>query len=122
MNPTALILRYVARIWSIASWLFVLAFVVGGRESLRPAPSEILGLLFFPVGVLVGFAISWRREAAGACVSLVSLAGFFAWMTMRDGYLRSGAGWFIVLAGPAFLFLGSALLNKMCTTEASPSS
>jgi len=115
---THTILRYTARICSIATCLFICAFVFGGKESLRPATMQMVGLLFFPIGLLVGFMISWRREAAGAMVSLGSLAAFFGWLLIRDGRLPGFPGWFLVLAGPAFLFLANALLSRRTSPAA----
>jgi hypothetical protein len=55
-----LIVRWTARVWSITSLLFVLAIALDGG-GLRTT-TEALGLLFFPIGVLIGFVIAWRRE------------------------------------------------------------
>ena len=87
-----LILHYVARAWSIASFLFILAFVVGGEESMRPTAAEMVGLSFFPIGVIVGFIIAWRRELVGALVSLCSLAASYTWLLARNGHLTSFPG------------------------------
>jgi hypothetical protein len=108
---TTVVLRWLARLWSVASTLFVLAFIVGGAESMRPTAMQALGLLLFPGGVVLGFVIAWRREGVGGLVTVLSLCLFFAWMFIRDGRLRIG-GYFVLLAAPGFLFLGAALLQK----------
>jgi hypothetical protein len=105
------VLRWTARVWSIASALLILAFVFGGSESFRPTVSEAVGLCLFPLGVVVGFGVAWWREALGGLITVGSLALFYLWMLTRDGRLPGGP-YFLVFAGPGFLFLASALLRK----------
>lgn len=54
----AVILRWVARIWGIASALILLAFAFGGREHLRFTAGEAIAFLLFPIGVIAGFVIA----------------------------------------------------------------
>jgi hypothetical protein len=117
----SLALRYGARAWSLANCLFVLAFVAGGKESLRPTAMQALGLLFFPIGVLAGQIIAWLREVTGALISIGSLVLFFVWIFVRDGRLPGFPIWFLVLTGPAFLFLAAALLRRRAAMQPSPS-
>jgi hypothetical protein len=105
------VLRWTARVWSIASVLLILAFVVGGRESLRPTANEVVGLLLFPLGVVVGFGIAWWREGIGGLITVGSLALFYLWMFARDGRLPAGP-YFLLFAAPGFLHIASALLER----------
>jgi hypothetical protein len=110
------VLRWTARVWGIASFLFILAFVVGGAESMRPTAGEAFGLLLFPLGVVVGFAIAWWREGVGGLVSVGSLALFYLWMLGRDGRLPAGP-YFLLLAAPGFLHTANALFCRSRTTH-----
>ena len=98
-------LEWIARAGSIVSMALLLSLFIG--EGLHPsevAPQEWVGLLFFPVGVVVGMIVSWWQEGTGAAISLVSLAAFY----IVYGYLFRNhiGGWaFIAFAAPGFLFL-----------------
>jgi len=71
--------------------------------------NEAVGFLFFPVGVIVGFAVAWRREAFGGLITLGSLALFYVWMFNRDGRFPSGP-YFFLFAAPGLLHVVSALI------------
>ncbi len=105
------ILRWTARIWGIATFLVIIAFVAGGAESMRPTASEAVGLLLFPVGTLVGLALAWWREGLGGLVTVASLALFYVWIVIRGGHIPSSP-YFLLLAAPGFLHLVNAFLVK----------
>jgi hypothetical protein len=107
----ASVLRWIARIWSIASTLLVLAFMLPG-ESWNPTSNQIVGLLFFPLGMVLGFVIAWWREGVGGTVTVGSMALFYLWMWSRDGRIPAGP-YFLLLAAPGLLFIVSALLSKL---------
>jgi hypothetical protein len=107
MQPNVF-LRWIARVWSIASTLFVLAFLLPGEFG-RPTASEAVGLLLFPAGVVLGFVIAWWREGVGGAITVGSLALFYLWMFARDGRLPSGP-FFLLLAAPGILYIIGALL------------
>jgi len=103
--------RWTARIWSLASMAFVLPFWNTGGW---PSASEAVALLFFPVGVFVGFIIAWRREAFGGLVSVASLAAFYGWMGLQSGRVPGGP-YFLLLSAPALLFLVAAAMSRAPT-------
>ncbi len=105
------VLRWVARVWSVVTFLFVLAFIVGGAESMRPTAAEAVALLFFPVGVIVGLAVAWWREGIGGAVAVCSLILFYAFTFARSGTLPGGP-YFLLLAAPGFIHLANALLFR----------
>ena len=107
MRPES-ILRWTARIWGIASTLLLLAFAFGGQEHLRFTPREALGFLLFPVGVVAGFAVAWRRELAGGVLTVASLALFGVYLFWGSG--RWLGIYFFLFAAPGFLHIASALL------------
>lgn len=73
---------------------------------------EWVGLSFFPIGVIIGFAVAWWREALGAAIAASSLLMFY----MVYGALLSGrvpgGPWFFILTSPAALFFVSWLCGK----------
>lgn len=103
------VLRWTARVWGVASTVLLGAFAFGGQEHFRLTAVEAVGFLFFPVGVVVGFALAWRRELAGGLVTVGSLALFYLWLFVRDGRLAAGP-YFVLFAAPGFLHIASALL------------
>jgi CheY-like chemotaxis protein len=101
--PLALI-EMLARVGSIASIILLLMLFAG--EGLHPSElprNEWIGLLFFPLGVMIGMVIAWWKEGVGAVVTMGCLLGFYlVW-----GYLLRNhiGGWaFVVFASPSFLF------------------
>jgi hypothetical protein len=111
------VLRWTARVWGIASFLLILAFVAGGAERVQPTANEAVGLLLFPVGVVVGFGIAWWREGVGGLVTAGSLALFYLWIFGRDGRLPPGT-YFLLLSAPGFLHIANALLCRSWKTRA----
>jgi len=109
MQP-ALVLRWVARVWSLASLAVIAAFAFG-EGGTGPTVSELVALTLFPVGVLIGLAVAWWREGIGGIIALGSLAGFYGWVTARAGH-PPGGPYFLLLAAPGFLFLAVWLLEQ----------
>lgn len=103
-------LCWTARIWSVASSLLLLAFVFGGREHLRFTTAEAIAFLFFPIGVIAGFFIAWRRELAGGLVTVGSLALFYLLMFARSNRWPAGP-YFLLFATPGFLYVVDALFS-----------
>ena len=99
------VVELLARVGSIASITLLILLFMG--EAFRPAeisPNEWAGLLFFPIGVMVGMIVAWWKEGLGAALTVLSLLAFY----MVYGYLLKNhiGGWaFIVFASPGFLFL-----------------
>jgi hypothetical protein len=109
---TAVSVRWIARIWSLASLAFIAAFAFGGGEGSNfPTATEIVALALFPVGVLAGMLVAWRYEAIGGATTLISLAAFYLWMETVGGRWPRGP-YFVLLAAPGFLFLAAWLLER----------
>ena len=101
------ILRWVARILGLMSIGFVLLFLFGEGlmvNGVGPTPTEWVGLLFFPFGLMIGLLVAWRNELIGGSIAVVSVAAFYAWALSVRGALPSGP-YFLLLALPALLFL-----------------
>ena len=99
------VIELLARVGSVASiTLLLLLFQAEAFHPSEIAPREWIGLLFFPIGVIIGMVIAWWKEGLGATVTLGSLLGFY----LVYGYLfryHIGGYWFFVFASPGFLFL-----------------
>lgn len=107
-------LTWLARIWSLASIVFVLVFVFGevlNGNGARPTASEWVGLVFWPGGVLVGLAVAWFRKGLGGVVAIGSLIAFYVWHFVERGTFPRGPYFFLV-AAPGILFLLSSLLSR----------
>lgn len=103
--------RWTARIWSLASVLLILAFIVGER-SLPSAPDEWFGFLFFPFGVTAGMLVAWRNERIGGMITVASLGAFYVFHFFLAGAFPGGWAW-LVFASPGFLFLAAWLLSRV---------
>ena len=107
------LLRWIARVWSIASLGLILAFFIGeGFSPAQVSVKEWLGLLFFPVGVVAGMVVAWRHEGWGGGIATASLLAFYG----VYGYLLNGAfprGWaFAAIGAPGVLFLVTWLVER----------
>jgi hypothetical protein len=109
------VIRWAARVWSLASIGLVLLIFIG--EALSPStsevftPGELVGLLFFPTGTCLGMVLAWRREALGGAVTIASMAAFYTWMYLDRAGLPRGP-YFLLLAAPGILFSLAALLSR----------
>ena len=102
--PMALV-EFLARVGSVISiTLLVLLFQAEVLHPSEIAPREWFGLVFFPIGIIVGLVIAWWKEGLGVSITLGSLLAFY----FVYGYLLQyhiGGMAFVVFASPAFLFL-----------------
>jgi hypothetical protein len=107
------IIRWAARIGSVASAALLAAFLFGESRTLTPTPTptEAIALALFPGGVVIGMAIGWWREGLGGAVTVMSLAAFHFWMTILDGHVLHGP-YFALFAAPGFLFLAAWALRR----------
>ncbi|HXI75332.1 MAG TPA: hypothetical protein VNG94_07070 [Pyrinomonadaceae bacterium] len=115
-NIVQFLFHWTARGLSVLTTLVLLLFLFGEPfPAARLSAREWTGLLFFPFGILLGFAVAWWKEAVGATITILSLAAFY----LVYGLLLNGkVGWlFIVFAVPGFLFLISAMLSRRQQTS-----
>jgi hypothetical protein len=112
-------LEWIARTASVASITFLIMIFLG--EPFHPSRitfQEWVGLIFFPIGVVTGMIIAWRKEAIGGFVTVASLLGFY----LVYGFLLRNhiGGWFfLAFATPGFLFLFHWLLYRVTGTSES---
>ncbi len=108
------VLSGLARIWSLASIVFVLVFLFGdflSGHSAKPTAAEWIGLALFPAGVIVGLVVAWFRKGLGGAVAIVSLIAFYLWYFLERGTFPRGP-YFLLVAAPGVLFLLSSLLSR----------
>jgi hypothetical protein len=99
------VVRWTARVWSIASIGLVLLFLVGeGFNPARLKPTEWLGFLFFPAGISAGMIVAWWREGFGGSITAGSLLVFYLIHLSTAGTFPKGWAW-LAFAAPGFLFL-----------------
>lgn len=104
-------LHWAARIWCLASLALLALFITGESFDTVPVMREIIGFLFFPVGIGIGLILGWKNELVGGLVSVASLVLFYVWNYTVAGYFPAGP-WFLLLVAPGFLFLIAGLLNR----------
>ena len=111
-NPL-LILRWIARFLSLISVVLILTFFIGeGFNPANVAAKEWLGLLFFPIGVVIGMVIAWRREGLGGAITVGSLLAFYLLYGLLLSHRFPGGWVFVMFASPGFLFLSYWLLTR----------
>ncbi len=100
---TTNVLRWIARIWSIASIGVMLGFIA--FEGQNPTTSQDwIGFLFFPLGIGVGMIVAWRKELAGGFITVGCFIVFYAYCLATTGVFPKGVAW-LAFSGPGFLFL-----------------
>ncbi len=105
-------LRLTARMTSLVTIIFILLFFLGeGIDPNMVGLKEWVGLLFFPLGLMIGLVIAWRNEGLGGAISIGSLLAFyFVYGLILNGRIWQGWG-FIFFAIPSFLFFAYWLFS-----------
>ena len=106
-----IILRWIARIWSIASISFISFFIIahlfGENFGTFNSWKEVVMFLFFPAGIYVGMLIAWKWEGLGGVMGTGSIVAYH--LIETKFYLDF---WIDGLAAPGVLFLGCWLLSR----------
>lgn len=111
------LLRWTGRVLSIISVGILLLFLIGEGDFSQPPRltlGEWLGVLFFPVGIVAGMIVAWRRERWGAIIALGSLAAFYALQRIIFGDFPGGP-YFLLFTLPALLMGLAGWLNQPIT-------
>ncbi|HEX7296365.1 MAG TPA: hypothetical protein VF251_11460, partial [Pyrinomonadaceae bacterium] len=99
------IVRWTARVLSVFSTFVLMQFLFGEPFNFeKVTPTQWLGLALFPVGLIIGFAVAWWREALGGSITIGSLLAFYVVFTTLMHQSLSNGGWFFVFGIPGFLF------------------
>ena len=97
----------IARYWSLISIGFILLFGFSelfSPHASNPTSEEMVGLAFFPFGVLIGLLLGWWSEGLGGAIGSGSLIGFYIWCFIEKGRIGGGP-FFLAIAAPCILFL-----------------
>ena len=98
-----LVARWIARLSSLAGVVILVLYVWLARLNPAELPRiELIIFLFMPVGIGLGYLISWGWEGTGPIISLVCLIGYYVsyYLTAHTIFLD-----FLFLAIPPVLFL-----------------
>ena len=109
-----LIIRWIARGWSILSMGFVALILVGEvvfPHAPLPTPRDLIGLFLFPFGVCVGMILAWRWEGLGGSITVGSLIAFYAALRIMNGRFPRGP-YFALVSAPGALFLISWAITR----------
>ena len=111
-SPSEYVLRVLARGTSVLCVTIIMLFLLGEDLALEKlSASELVGFLFFPVGVLAGLLLAWRDEVLGGIVTVASVAGFYlVYGLLLNSDVRQGWA-FLVFVVPAFLFVAYGLVR-----------
>lgn len=116
-NKKVKIIRVIAKIWSIISILFLLGSIFvfifspsDGDEAFSTV--ELIAFAFFPVGVLVGLILSWKKEILGAIISLGCMFIFYLLIIVPRGAWRAISFTFILIL-PSILFIINHIYKKV---------
>lgn len=114
------IIRWTARLGSIASIGLLLAFLLGeGEWPLQLSLSEGLGIMLFPGGVIAGMVIGWWREGMGGLIAIASLVAFYLEQVII-GHGAPQGPWFLIFALPGLLFMLYWVLSRNGSNRQQP--
>lgn len=111
-DSLAFALRWTARVLGGLSIAVLMLFLLGDKGSLTSiSPREILGVLFFPFGLILGLVLGWWKELLGGVIAVGSVAGFYLiYEFLINGSWPRGP-WFFVFTAPGLLFLSYGILS-----------
>ena len=107
------LLRWSARVLSVVSTCLLLLFLLGEPfNASQGRAREWLGLIFFPLGIIIGAVVGWWKEGLGGGITVAGLIIF----SLIFGFLLRGRisqeFWFFVFASPGLLFLASHGISR----------
>lgn len=113
-TPSGLVasLRWAARITSVLAMGIIAIFATSGGSA--PSKAEWIAIALFPVGVLIGLIVAWKREIPGAIISLASLLIFYGYMFAQSAFVPNMryVGNFALFAIPGVLFLAAGVIAQ----------
>ena len=119
-NKVAITIKWIARIWSILSLAFLLLFFGASIFSSSGTDTftfkDVFQFVFFPIGLMIGLIIAWKREGLGGIIAIASIIGFHLQMLVTHGKPD-----FVLLiellAAPGILFILYWILSRKRVVE-----
>ena len=104
---TLLLIRWIARIWSILVFVFVLLQIfTPDPYATQPVPLEDWFLLSLWGIAVLGLLVDWRWELAGGILTIaVMVLRELAWIVLKGAWLVNFLIVWLFLVPPAVLFL-----------------
>jgi peptidoglycan/LPS O-acetylase OafA/YrhL len=72
---------------------------------------DLVGLAFFPIGLMLGLVLGWRRELSGGIIAVGSIVLFYIVYGLAINQAIFQGWWFLLLSLPGWMFLLYALLR-----------
>ena len=122
LSRGAVYARWTGRVLSVLAIAFILLIFLGEAVLGQSIPftwQELIMLLFFPIGLMVGLVVAWWREALGAGITLGSLAAFYLVEWLATGDLARGP-FFALLASPAIFYALAYLCSQRSSAQIDP--
>lgn len=115
-NQLITVLRWIARIWGIATIAFLTVMFLGhvfgpGGFGTFNGFIDALQFTFYPVGVVAGLILAWKREGPGGFLTVGSVAAFHLLRLVKHGDPAFN-GMIDGLATPGALFIACWLLSR----------
>ena len=111
-NRNLLIIRWTARIIALFFILIMLLIFFGQiLEGGGPQIDAWIGILFMPIGVVVGLILAWKWEGLGGIVTLLSLVCFHLFLVVQEGVFRFFLFPYLIIV-PAILFIAYWYLTR----------
>ena len=105
------LIRWTAKVASLLSIGVLILFAFEPVHLSLITGEQLVGLAFFPGGLVLGLIISWWKEGVGAVMALASVLAFYLVYGLLLG--NNVSSWaFLVFAIPAFLFLLDWIISK----------
>lgn len=114
VRRSAVIVRWIARIWSIPILIFAVARVVAPDPyATEPVPAEDLFLLGLWGVAILGLLVAWRWELVGGIITIATM--FFrelVWVLLKGDWIVNFLIIWAAVVPPAILFLVAWWLDK----------
>lgn len=112
-NTGRYVLRWAARVLGAFCVGVLLLFFFGEEfDTSKIGVIDLVGLLFFPLGLIVGLVLGWQEEFWGGLIAAASVAGLYLiWGPIAHGSIFLG-WWFLVFTIPGVLFLIYGVMRR----------
>jgi len=115
-HVTAGVMRFIARAASVFVIAFALFYIFAAMMMISGSDSPVFPKMLFSFAALIcitaGLILAWRREAAGAIVTLIGFVGYRLAEWARVGYIQKPTILIFIISTIAVLFLVSVTIRR----------